>query len=863
MAVVGEWLRRIWYLLNRSRFDEQLKQEMTAHRSMMGEPARFGNTLRLREDAQDVWGWRWLDDIGRDLRFAARTLRRTPGFSLVVIISLALASGATTSIFSILNGVLLRPLPFDEPDRLVHVYGRNWREDRGGVPDPLTGRVAAPELLQFQRNSTSFAGFSAYDVTTRHLAGPAGPERVTAVVGDLEFFTVLGAKPMIGRTFDSDDPQDVAVVSARLWRQQFAGEPSLSERTITLDEQRYTVVGVMADSFQFPYAAASLMPGALPETRTDVWLPLPPLRDAGAVDQRRGRYNVIARLKPQVTIEAASSELKAIAQRVEEPYTGTRVRVGVRLDTVADVVVQPIRRSLWMLFAAVGLVLAAACANVANLLLARTTVRAREVVTRAALGAGRSRLVRQFLAESLLLSLAGGMLGTAVAAWGTRVLVVAGAARIPRAHEIALDWQMFAFLLALCLVTAALFGIAPALMASRIDLMTVTAKSAGDVPMARSFARMRDVLVMLEVAMAFLLVLGAAIVMREIARLHNVESGMSTSNVVSLHLSPRASASDYYAIEERVRHMPGVQSAGFTQLIPLQNWGWLADFAIAGRVSEGRPTAGLRYVTPGYFETLGIPVLKGRSFTLSDAADSPRVILINNALARQYFPNEDPVGRALDRGTIIGVVRDVHQVHLGAPPEPEIYYPAAQNVTMASDLGMSLLIRTDGPPDVMVAPVRTAVREINPNLAIFNVKTMDQVVSDSLWELRLYRWLVGLFAILAVVLATIGLYGVMAYNVAARTREFAVRLALGSEPARLARLVIARALGVTAVGVAGGVLAAMTLMVLFSQNQAIAGTGVEVYAGIVLLFLAIAAIACAIPAIRLASVNPASALRSE
>ncbi len=606
-----------------------------------------------------------------------------------------------------------------------------------------------------------------------------------------------------------------------------------------------------------------MLPGALPESRTDIWIPAPPLRDGSSGGLRRGGYNVIARLKPATRIEDATSELKLIAQRVEERYKGTRVRVGVRLERVADVVVQPIRRSLWMLFAAVGLVLAAACANVANLLLARTTVRTREVVTRAALGADRARLVRQFLAESLLLSLAGGLAGAAIAAWGTGVLVAAGSARIPRAHEIALDWQTFAFLLAVCLLTSVLFGLAPALMATRVDLMTVTAKSAGDVPMARSFGRLRDALVMLEVGLAFLLALGAAMVMQEIVRLQNVESGMVIENVVSLHLTPRAPATDYYAIEERVRHLPGVLSAGFTQLLPLQNWGWFADFAIAGRASQGRPTAGLRYVTPGYFGTLGIPVMNGRGFTTADTAESPPVIVINDALARQYFPNEDPVGRALDRGTIVGVVRDVHQVHLGIPPEPEIYYPAAQNVTMAPDLGMSLLVRVSGSPGSFVAPIRAAVREINPNLAVFNVKTMEQVVSDSLWELRLYRWLVGLFATLAVVLAAIGLYGVIAYNVAARTREFAVRLALGSEPAGLARIVFARAVGLTGVGIAGGVLAAMALTIVFSRNPVIARTGVGTYATLAALFLAIAAVACAAPAIRVAAVNPAAALRSE
>jgi predicted permease len=863
MNLIGEWARRLWYLLNRRRFDDALQREMAAHRAMMSEPAHFGNVLRLREDAQDVWGWRWLDDMVRDVRFAARTLARTPGFSLVVIVSLALATGATAAIFSILNGVLLRPLPFADPDRLVHVYGRAWREDRGGTPDPLTGGVAAPELLQYRSDSTTFERFSAYDIATRHVIGPSGPERVMAVVTDHEFFAVLGATALIGRTYEPGDPEDVAVISARLWEQQFARDPSLPGRTITLEGRTVTVVGVMPDAFQYPYAAASLMPGALPESRTDVWVPLPPLRDESSGALRRGRYNVIGRLKPGISVASADSELRLIAQRVEQRYQGTRIRIGVRLEKAVDVVVQPIRRSLWMLFAAVGLVLAAACANVANLLLARTTVRAREVVTRAALGADRPRLVRQFLAESLLLSIAGGLAGAGIASWSANVLVAAGAAKIPRAHEIALDWQTFAFLLVVCLANAVLFGLAPALMATRVDLITVTSKSSSDLPMTRSFGRLRDGLVALEVALAFLLVLGAAIVMREIVRLHDVESGMTTANVISLHLTPRAPAQDYYAIEARVRQLPGVRHAGFTQLVPLQNWGWFADFAIPGRTIDGRATAGLRYVTPGYFETLGIPVIKGRGFTDGDTAESPRVILINDALARQYFPNEDPVGRALDRGTIVGVVRDVHQVHLGTPAEPEIVYPAAQNVTMASDIGMSLLVRTSGPPEAVIAATRQAIAAINPNLAVFNIRTMEQVVSDSLWELRLYRWLVGLFAALALVLATIGLYGVIAYNVAARTREFAVRLALGSEPAGIVRLVVSRALGVTGIGIAAGMLAAITLTLIFSHNVVVARTGAETYALIVVLFLVIAAVACAIPAVRVAAVNPATALRSE
>lgn len=866
MNIIGEWGRRVWHLLNRGRFDAALRREMEDHRDLMGDPRHFGNTLRLREDAREVWGWMWLDDLARDGRFAWRTLLRTPAFTLVAISSLALATGATTAIFSIVNGVLLRPLPFDDPDRLVQVYGRSWREDRGG-PDALAGPVASAELEEYATQSTSFTGFAAYAVNTQHLQGPAGLERLNAVVADLGFFSLLGVEPVAGRTFRPDDPLEVAVISARLWENRFDRDPSLPGKTVTFNGRTVTVIGVMPETFQFPYAAASLMPGAMSESRTDIWVPLEPLRASGLgplETLRRGRVSVIARLKPQVSHEVAGAELRVIAQRVEEQYRGTNVRVGVRLVPLADVVLGPVRQSLWMLLAAVGLVLAAACANVANLLLARMTVRTREVVTRAALGASRVRLVRQFLAESLLLSLAGGLVGVAIARWGTDLLVALGAARIPRTDEIALDWQAFAFLLIVCLATAVLFGLAPALSAARVDSNAVT-KESGRQTSAGPYGRIRDGLVVIEVALGFVLALGAAVVMREVARLQNIDNGMVTENVLTLHLTPRAEAPAYYAIEQRVSQLPGVRAAGFTQLIPLQNWGWIGDFSIRGRPPDPsrRAVAGLRYVTPGYFRALGIPLIRGRTFTEGDTSDAPRVILINEALARQYFPGEDPVGRDLDRGTIVGVVGDVLQVRLDRPAEPEIYYPAAQNVTMASDLGMSLIVRTSVPPEPQTDAIRAAVRDVNPNLAVFNVKTMERVLADSLWELNLYRWLIGLFAALALLLAAIGLYGVMSYNVTSRMREFAVRLALGSDPAALSRLVLGRALRLAAAGLVGGVAIALALSPAMSKLPIGTTSDPVTYAAICVLLFGIALLACAIPALRVAAVNPATALRHD
>jgi putative ABC transport system permease protein len=822
---------------------------------------RFQQCIPVAADRSAAWGWRWLEQLGQDARFGARTLRRNPGFAATVVLTLALATGATTAIFSVVNSVLLRPLPFGDPDRLVQVFGRNWGEDRGGPPDPMTAPVGSRELEAFGKQSTTIEAVAGYALTTRHLQGPSGVERLTAVWADGDFFSMLGVEALAGRTFGAGDPLEVAVISASLWRRRFDGDPSLPGKSISLDGRPFTILGVMPDSFQFPYGAASGLSGALTESRTDLWIPLTPLR-APSGQLRQGRSHVTARLRPGVSIEAAAAELRVIASRLEaQSPAGTRI--GVRLVPLADAVLGPVRRSLWMLFAAVGLVLAAACANVANLLLARMTVRIREVTTRAALGANRLRLVRQFLVESLLLSLGGGLVGVAIARWATDLLVALGSARIPRAHEIALDWRAFGFLLLACLATAVLFGLAPAIAAARVDMQAVTKESGGHATMGRTYGRIRDGLVVVEVALAFVLALGAAIVMREIIRLQHVETGMVTENVLALHLTPRAPASDYYAIERRVAELPGVQAAGVTQLVPLQNWGWQAGFSIRGRPPGEPLRTELRYVTPGYFRALGIPLLRGRALTEGDHADAPRVILVNDALARRYFPGEDPVGRELDRGTIVGVVGDVRQAGLERPGEPEIYYPAAQNVAMASDIGMSLIVRTAAAPERVTDMVRAAVRGVNPNLAIFNVKTMQQVLADSLWELNLYRWLIGLFAALALVLAAIGLYGVLSYNVTSRTREFAVRLALGSEPIALARRVLARAAGLAGAGLAAGIVVALAVTPSVRILSANLGGDPLTYAAIAALLLALALASCVVPAIRVARVNPATALRHD
>jgi predicted permease len=878
MSVFSTLGRRLRALIRGNEFDRGLADEMRLHMELRSERLedaglspeqaramarrRFGNPLLLRETSKDEWGWGWLEQVVQDVRFAARTLRKSPGFTATVVLTLALAAGASTSIFSVVNGVLLRPLPFDHPDRLVQIYGRNFASDVGRpAPDAVTGPVGTIELAQYAAQSTTFDGFAAYDFGTRHLDGPDGAERLTAVSADREFFSVLGVEPAAGRTFRPDDASDVVVISGRLWQRRFNSDAAVVGRKVTLDGRPVTVIGVMPERFQFPYRAASLMDGALPESRTDVWVPSPPLPPLpNNVPRRRAR--VTGRLKPGVSVDAAWAELRVIAQRVEdEIYASNGLQVAVRVRPLAEEVIDPVRRSLWILLGAVGLVLAAACANVANLVLARMTVRAGEVVTRTALGAGTSRLVRQFVTEGLLLSLAGGLGGALLAMWGTDLLVTLGAAKIPRAHEVTLDWRVFLLLFVACVAMAALFGVVGAYAASRAGGQL--AKESGHATMGRSYGRIRDGLVIAEVSLAFILAIGAALVAREAVRLRSVPAGIVADHVLTLHLTPVATAQDYYEIEQRVTALNGVRGAGLTQLIPLQNWGWNADFRVRGQLTASRSLAGLRYVTPGYFRAMGIRVVRGREFTDYDDDTAPRVIVVNEALVRRYLPDQDPIGVDLDRGTIVGVIGDVRQAGLDRPAEPEIFYPQAQNVTMSSDIGMSLVVRTEGPPEALIGQIRAAVREVNPRLAIFNIKTMDNVLADSMWELNLYRWLITMFATLALGLAAIGLFGVMSYTVTARIREFAVRLALGSNPAGLGRLVLQRGAWLAVIGLMAGALVTEQLLMVFGSLPIGGRPDVVIYLAVAALLLVLALAACLIPAIRVASVDPVTALRQE
>jgi predicted permease len=808
----------------------------------------LGGVEQTKERYRERDKTRWLDELAQDAKFGSRTLIRNPGLTLIAVLSLALATGATAAIFSVVNSVLLRPLPFGDPERLVQIAETSMVRD---------------DLEALRQQSTAFASFSEYSPATHDLHTRSGVERLTAVVSDRDLFNVLDAPPLAGRTFRSDDAL-AAVISEQLWRERFGGDANVMGSNITLDDRSFTVVGVMPEAFQFPYGAASVLRSATAETRVDVWI--------AEFRPLRGRLSrLVARLKPAATAEAGGAEIAAMEARRNAVARVQRIE-RARVVPFDEAVLGPTRRSLWLLFGAVALVLITACANVANLLLALTSGRMQELATRAALGASRARLARQFMIESLLLALAGGIAGVLVARWTGNLLVAFGAQRIPRLHEVSFDWTVFAFLLIVCGATALLFGVAPALAAGRVDA-GLAMKDAGRATACRGHGRLRDALVIAEIALAFVLASGAALVIEEIRRLRDADNGMVPENVVTLHLGqPRTPGieSQYYDIADRVAQIPGVRAAGFTQVLPLQNWGWSSssmDFFAKGTPPrrEAPFLIELRFVTPGYFQAMGIRIRAGRGFETTDTSTAPRVLLINETLARTYFGTANPVGAEMNRGRIVGVVGDVRQVQLDQPTVPEIYTPIAQNWSQVADLGMTLVVRSDGNPNGVIDAVRARVLDVNPRIAIFNVRTMEQVVSDSLWNLNLYRWLMGWFAVLTLLLSAVGLYGVVSYSVTSRRREWAVRLALGSPTSDVARIVLMRGVALAAAGVAAGVvLIVVALRSVAADFPAMAtGASTTILAAVAIMMFAIALGASWLPAVRVARIAPIGALRGE
>ena len=784
--------------------------------------------------------------IMQDLRYAWRTARRNPGFVWAAVGMLALAIGVNAAIFSVVSGVLLRPLPFRDPNALVDIKSFDARNG--------SGPIFYHDLDEWRQQEHALEGIAAYGRVSRNLVDVADPERVAAAWGERSLFRVLGVDAMLGRTFRDDDPPDVVILSAGLWKRRFGADPAWIGRKITLDDTPHTVIGVMPESFQFPYRSVA----------TEMWIPW--AMDPG-VSRSRRVDGTLARLRRGTSLQAASRELNATVQRSAGKYVENRNR-EVRLTPMMEVVAGGVRPALLALLSAVGVVLLIACANVSNLLLSRAARRTHEISVRAALGASRGRIFRQLLTESLLLSLVSGVAGAAIAAAGVQLILKLGAEQIPRSADIALDWRVFAFLAAVSAATGIVFGILPGLAAARVDPNDCMKRAAlgGSAGAGRW---MRNGLVSAEIALSFVLLVSGGLLLQAFLRLVETPAGMVPDHVLTMRLS--VSLRDYAApgsygrylarLNERIGQTPGVHAAGFIQYLPLQNWGWSARFTVRGRQESS--LCELRYVSPGYFQAMGIPLRRGRFLSERDVPGTPMAILVNETLARRYFPGEEALGRQTDRGQIVGVVGDVRTSRLDRPPEPEIYYAFAQNTAATSEAGVTLVVRTSSAPEASAKAIRAAILEINPRQVTFGVKSMERVIEDSVSDRKLYVWLIGIFAAIALVLVMTGVYAVISLAVASRTREFGIRVAMGATGPQIARLVIGHGVALVGAGLAAGVVgtfgAIKGLAVLGGVERADAGTLAA--AGIALGIVALTA--CASPALRAVRVDVNAALKQD
>jgi putative ABC transport system permease protein len=826
-----------------------------------------------------------MDTLLQDMRYAVRTLRKSPGFSVVAVITLALGIGATTAIFSVVYGVLLRALPYDHPERIVELHEVNAQ---GGQM-----HFADPNFEDVRSQSRSLQGVAEYSAWTQSVSGGSEPTRTMVATVSRDFFPILRVQPVLGRSFAPDDQRfggaPVALVGYGYWKQFLGRTTDLSAKKLTIENRPVAIIGVLPAGFSFPPAAEIWMPRELYERL--------PSRTAH-------NWQVIGRLRDGVSLSQAHAELQAIAARLKQQYGQDTMMVSVAIAPLREAMTSQVRPALWILLGAVGFLLLIACANVANLLLVQSAARQREIAVRFALGASRGRMLRQLLAEALLLSLAGGALGVLAAFWGLRALLTLSPDVLPRMHEVSISTPVLLFSLGLCVVVAVALGVFSGLRGSTGDVQNALAAGGRSQTGALLAQRLSRAIVAGQLAITLALLAGAALLGRSLLRVLSVDAGFRTEHVITMNLALPAIA-DFQApgpttsqesanlrrvqfLDEvlgRIRAIPGVEDAGGSNSLPLANPS--ADGAyILMNPGEALPSmkqleqlfhdrsrtgdADYSAVTSGYFRVLGIPLLRGRLFDARDTMNAPHAALISESLAREKWPNQDPLGRQIEFGnmdgdlrllTVVGVVGDVHEASLERPALPTIYVDCLQRPQATSDF--TVVLRTYADAASVISAARQIVRELDPNVPP-KFATLDQVVSGSVQSRRFNLTLVGIFAATALLLAVAGMYGVMAYSVARRTNEIGVRMALGASQTSVLRLVLRQGLLTAAAGVVFGIaIARATTRVMGSLLFGLSPSDPLTFAGVAVVLVGVAMLACYVPARRASRVDPMVALRYE
>ena len=834
-----------------------------------------------------------LDVLSQDLRYGVRTLAKSPGFTAVAVLSLALGIGGTTAIFSVINAVLLRPLPFKDPTRVVKLSEVNPYQKSSWWA------VAPANFLDWKQQNQVFEDMAAISNPTLTLTGAGDPENVRVQRVSASFFRILGVKPALGRTFlpeeDRTGGAQVVVISHSLWKRKFGSDRSVLGQTLALDGQGHTVIGVLPASFRF--LNRGLKDVAL-------WLPYPFYSDPPS-NRESHMLDAIALLKPRVSLEQARTEMDTIARRLQQAYPETNEGMGIHVAPWQEFVVREVRSSLLVLLAAVGLVLLIACTNVAGLLLARAATRQREMAIRTALGAGRRRLIRQLLTESLLLSVLGGTVGFLAALWGTGVLITLDPGNIPRLDEAGLDGRVLGFVLLVTVLTGILFGLAPAVLGTRTNLNEALKEAGRAATATLGRQRLRSLLLVGQVGLSLVLLTASGLMIHSFLRLQQVRLGFNPAHVLTMRLVlPRSTCAEvtgkdaggyrlwtlrpqcttfFEQLLQRIDSLPGVESVALTNELPVSGGGWAVYFDLEGpqRVrGEKYPWAYHRGITPNYFRAMGITLLKGRHFTDRDVEGASRVVIINDALARRYWPNEDPLGRRLkiqDSAAdqkipfeVVGVVEGVRQKDLRTDPAEEMFVPLRQRSETYVDWqinfrrGMFFVMRTTSDPKSLAAALRGVVREADPNQPIDSLATMQERVSDGAGPLRSAMWLLGLFAAIALVLSVVGIYGGVSYSATQRRHEIGVRRAMGAQNSDVLKLVVRQGMILTLIGLVLGLAGAIAATrVLSSLLYGVKPTDPLTFAGVALFFAAVALVASYIPARRATQVDPIIALRYE